>query len=138
MDKRSMVDQLFDKSVDEIIGATNSMEPIRPAGSSIGKRLVFFCSMGVNEVFYGVVVWLLWGWFVVPLGFVQLTILHAIGLGLTLTVLLNIDIISQALLDLNGYRSWSLEKIWEMSFGRAYSLGFSLFIGWVIHLWVPR
>lgn len=81
----------------------------------------------INTIVSGIVVSNVWGWFAVPLGVMDLTVAHAMGIR----VLVGVLTYSANLKQIREVRD---EDVWPALGWQVYTMFFFMFIAWVIHL----
>ena len=97
-----------------------------------GKLVALLFWMPAVAIWNGYVFLMLWTWFVVPLGIVQITLPLAIGIDLIVTFLT----MSYAdLIVMDGFKKQE-GGMWSMRFAGLFITGTILLYGWIIQLFL--
>lgn len=99
------------------------------AWEAIGKTVAVVTALIIVALLRGLVLKIMWGWFIVPLGVTPINIPMAIGIAMT------VGMLTQRESDPNDKRSGT-EKFVTAFFTGIFGAGFVLFFGWIVQLFI--
>lgn len=109
--------------------AKAGVKPKRSGFEILGIMFVGFAMLVVNAILRGLVVKILWNWFVVRLGVIAINIPEAIGIAILIQLLT-----SKTTADDN--ERTGLERFFMEFFINLTLTGFALLFGWIVHFFL--